>query len=82
MDITYLGPVDSTMLKRWCVFNEAKRGGSCRFRYVLTKKKEKGIFLQRKIRQKFLGQVRSILGPRCERIKRADTYTEVFSKVL
>ena len=67
MDITYLGPVDGHDVKEMVrVFNEAKRVDHAVLVHVLTKK-EKGIFRQRKIRQNFMGQVRSILRPRCEK---------------
>ena len=63
MDITYLGPVDGHDVKEMVrVFNEAKRVDHAVLVHVLTKK-GKGIFRQRKIRQNFMGQVRSILRP-------------------
>ena len=38
MGITYLGPVDDMMLKRWCVLSMSKRDGHAVLVHVLTKK--------------------------------------------
>jgi len=83
MDITYLGPVDGHDVKEMVrVFNEAKRVDHAVLVHVLTKK-GKGYLPAEENPAKFHGT-----GPfhletgDAKESKGADTYTEVFSKVL
>lgn len=70
------------MLKRWCVCSMRQKGGSCRFS-TCTYEKGKGYLPAEENPAKFHGT-----GPfhletgDAKESKGADTYTEVFSKVL